>query len=436
MNPLETSTRRIGVLGLAAVALAMFVAYSGWQVYQAFAEEETVVEAPAPIAEDEDLSAATREEILRLNDAVKGKKQAVESLQSKINVLNSDIQKKRTLTVSLQNQLALLENRLAKTVLDIEQTETEIEEVNLEIAALELRIGERSQQIDRRKGYLGEFVRTIARASDRSGLEVLLMNDSFSEFYDRLKSTEELSKDLDRALTEVVAFKMALEVQQTAKEQQRNRLDDLRKRLEGAKSELEETTTGKKQLAADLAQEQLGLQQNLSALRSQQSSADSDIKTLENTLRRKLEAADQLKGIEGDTVLSWPVDPSRGITAYFHDPDYPFRHVFEHPAIDIRAYQGTRIKAAAPGFVARARDAGMGYSYIMLIHNDGISTVYGHMSRIQVAEGQFVERGEAIGLSGGTPGTPGAGGLTTGPHLHFETRLNGIPVNPLDYLLK
>lgn len=417
--------------------LTLFTLYSGWQVYQAFAEETVPVVAAPTIAEDEDLTAATREEILRLNDAVKNKKQAVESLQSKINGLNSDIQKRRTETVSLQNQLALLENRLAKTVLDIQQTETEMEEVNLEIAALELRIGERTQQIERRKSYLAEFVRTIARASDRSGLEVLLMNNSFSEFYDRLKTTEELSKDLDHALIEVVTLKTALETQQDAKEQQRTRLDDLRKRLEGSKAELEETTTGKKQLAADLAQEQLGLQQNLTALRSQQANADSDIKTLENTLRRKLEASDQLKGVVGDsTVLSWPVDPSRGITAYFHDPDYPFRHVFEHPAIDIRAYQGTSIKAAAPGFVARARDAGMGYSYIMIIHNDGISTVYGHVSRIMVAEGQFVERGDIIGLSGGTPGTAGAGGLTTGPHLHFETRLNGIPVNPLDYLLK
>ncbi len=70
MNPVETSTRRIGYLGLAALALTLFVVYSGWQVYQVFAEE-TTTESPAPLAEDEDLTAATREEILRLNDAVK-----------------------------------------------------------------------------------------------------------------------------------------------------------------------------------------------------------------------------------------------------------------------------------------------------------------------------------------------------------------------------
>ena len=166
-----------------------------------------------------------------------------------------------------------------------------------------------------------------------------------------------------------------------------------------------------------------------------QINADRDISKLEREKRKVLEEEKKQKKLnDSNKKLSWPVNPQKGISTYFHDPDYPFRYLFEHPGIDIRTPQGTPIKAPANGYVARAKDAGMGYSYIMLIHDNGISTVYGHVNRIYVKEDQFVSRGEVIGLTGGAPGTRGAGRLTTGPHLHFEVRLNGIPVNPLDYL--
>ncbi|MBI2634833.1 peptidoglycan DD-metalloendopeptidase family protein [Candidatus Peregrinibacteria bacterium] len=132
--------------------------------------------------------------------------------------------------------------------------------------------------------------------------------------------------------------------------------------------------------------------------------------------------------------LVWPVEPKLGISAYFKDPSYVGVFGVQHKAIDIPAYQGTAVRAAEDAVVYSAKDNGYGYSYIILSHAGGLMTVYGHVSKILVEEGQKVPQGFVIALSGGMPGTKGAGYMTTGAHLHFETLLNGQHKDPLDYL--
>ena len=173
----------------------------------------------------------------------------------------------------------------------------------------------------------------------------------------------------------------------------------------------------------------------LADLRAEYNEVNAEISSLEKKVREKItqQKWDEL-GIGGDENLIWPV-PSKIITCRFHDPDYPFkRWIGEHSGTDMRAKQGTPVKASASGYVAIARTAKSGYSYIVLIHRDGLSTVYGHMSKFSVQPDEYVAQGQTIGLSGGLPGTKGAGWYCTGPHLHFEVRINGIPINAEDYL--
>ncbi|MEK7516225.1 MAG: peptidoglycan DD-metalloendopeptidase family protein [Patescibacteria group bacterium] len=378
---------------------------------------------------------AIRTEVFNLSDQVSEKKKRLEELQQKASEYQRAIDKKRKETATLETQLGILENRIAKTELDIEATKVEIEKTELEIQGIEAQIKEKEQEIARRKDQLAEFIRLIDRADRRSYLEVLLLNDSFSEFFQELKYLEDVEGGTADALRGVEEIHDALGRKKEEADAKRRSLASLNARLEEEKERIEEERAGKEALLSETRSSRESFQTLLARLRSEEQAADTDLRALESRLRSRLEESDQ-SFRSGDVILSWPVDPSRGITTYFHDPDYPFRYVYEHPGLDIRAKQGTAVRAPAPGYVARVRDAGMGYNYIMLIHNGGFSTVYGHLLRMIVAEDSFVDRGDIIGYSGGLPGTPGAGRLTTGPHLHFEVRLNGVPADPLQYLFQ
>lgn len=407
------------ILGVMLVVMGFFVRTT----LVALADDATPAVAPA----------APNPEVERLNNEIKQKKEKIEDLKQQIEARQRDIQAKRGEAATLKNQIGILENRIAKTQLDLEQAETEIDATNLEIRGLDVSIFERTREIEKNKAFVAEYLRTINRYDDRGYLEVLLLHDRFSEFFDALQSLEGVEHQLSDRVLLLKDRKAELEAQKKTSEEKQASLQVLHDRLDETRTKLAEEQSGKVVLVTEVQRSEVDLRRSLTQLRSEQQAIDNDLVTLENSLRKKLAVNTRFTAIKGTGSLAWPV-PQKGITTYFHDPDYPFRYIFEHPALDLRAGQGTPVRAAASGVVGRARDGGMGYSYVMILHPGGLSTVYGHVSKILVTEDQFVEAGDVIALSGAQPGTPGAGKLTTGPHLHFEVRLNGIPVNPLEYL--
>lgn len=409
--------------GTAAAAIALFGVFALSSVH--------IPNAQAAAA---DVPRELRGEISTLSSDVKKKKAQLSDLQKKADQYRDLIAQKKLESATIADQIALIDNRVAKTQLHIEIAETEIKEFELEIAALAAKIKDQEGHIGRQKNLISAMVRKLQYLrANRSTFEVLLSHASFSEFFDELHAVARLQGSVKKALDHVRQATLAMEADQAGRENKQSEVADRKRSLEAARIDLEDERATKSLLLDTTKTSELEYRYLLGDLKREQNDADSEIVYLEKALRAKLDLADRLGS--ANAVFSWPVSPARGISARFHDPDYPFRNVFEHPAIDIRAAQGTAVRAAAAGIIARAKDAGLGYSYVMIIHNGGLSTVYGHLSRISAKEDTFVERGEIIGYSGGMPGTHGAGGLTTGPHLHFETRRGGIPVDPLSYLV-
>jgi len=373
------------------------------------------------------------EEVKQINQEIKEKNDRIDEIQKKLGVYQTTIRQKQADQANLKNQLAILENRIAKAELDIESAQIEVDRVNLELKKTSLEIADKDKQIEKEKEHLASVLRLMHKQDSKTSLEILLLNNSFSEFISEIKYLEDINSEIGDSVDDLKEHKEQLEKKKTVLLGKEKELVELKKELEDKKTLLLSEQQNRAFVLDQTKSSEKEFQKLLLLAKEEQQQAEADIVGLEKIVRAKI-AQTQGKELEfNDVGFIWPVAKNL-VTSYFHDPDYPFRYIYEHPGVDIRAGQGTELKAAASGYVARAKDAGQGYSYIMIVHGDGLATVYGHVSGIYVKEDEYVIQGQAIGRSGGMPGTPGAGRMTTGPHLHFEVRLNGIPVNPSEYL--
>ena len=373
----------------------------------------------------------------------------ISSLNAQLTNLDEQIKNTQDMIQNVQKQIIEKENKLLDLYDDMEIKKNAIEE---------------------QKRMLSEYLKTIyiqqnnvinsTEKDDSINVAKILLSDipvgeqlRSLDYYSVMEKTgNDIMNKLELLLDE-------LKGDQKKQEDEKVELTKLNELLTNSRNDLSIQFAAKNNLLEQTKGEEKIYRQLLEASKQQQEAMQSDLKTLrdnlsfiENKMRLKGDSfnPDDYKGIlskDTTNVYSfiektkndgfnpiWPVSASRGISAYFHDESYRKAFGFIHNAIDIRASQSTPIRAPDDGVVYKVKDNGMGYSYIILAHKGGFMTVYGHVSEFRVQVGEKVMQGQTIGLSGGMPGSKGAGLMTTGPHLHFEVMKGGKYVDPLDYM--
>ena len=370
----------------------------------------------------------------QLNSQIKDKRSKVKELDNLISGYKDKIAQQEAQQASLGNEVLILDNRVLKINLDIDRAKAESDALTLEISSLSVQIDAEGKHIDVQKSLASDLLRRIREMDDTSPIEVLLTKKSLSAFFDRLNEMKKIEGDLVVALDKVKADKTVLEANKKERDDKKLALLDQQAQLKKDALAMEAEKNMKLSLATETQNKQSEFESILSELRAQQQSTSDEISSVETKLKDKLDSVDQALA-RGDVLLNWPVDSSNGVTVTckFHDPTYPFRNLFEHPGVDLRASVGTSVKAAAGGYVAWNKQGRLYGNYMMVVHPGNIATVYAHLTKFVAKPDTYVERGQEIGKSGGMPGMAGAG-LSTGPHLHFEVRKNGIPVDPQNFL--
>ena len=310
------------------------------------------------------------------------------------------------------DRLSDTRDRLSGSLVEQKKVAGELVEANKELDATRLQVRTRLRHIymESESSDLSAIAGT-RQAGDIASTDYLMgaIEHKDRALFERFKGLEARVADRKRRQDQLVIQIKSLIVTEKAQSVQ---LDTTRKE--------------KTEVVADLGQQQGELQQMLDQIDRDEENITSEI---DDYLRR--EAATHAKS--GGPVLraftgrfSRPADGP--ITSGFGYRYHPILHIRRlHAGIDFGAPYGSPIRAAADGVVI-ATQVMRGYGRVVIIdHGGGISTVYAHTSRFYVSSGQRVKRGEVIAAVGAT-------GLATGPHLHFEVRVNGRPVNPLSRL--
>jgi murein DD-endopeptidase MepM/ murein hydrolase activator NlpD len=372
--------------------------------------------------------------IEELREEIQSRRQQLQQAEKRISEFKENIQLKRREARTLQEQIGLIEDNIGEVELTLSRTIVEIETTGVEIEGVVAEIEKREEEIQGQKSRLAEYIRTMHTLDQQSTVTIFLKYQTFSEAVNEVGTFAELQQRGQETLVAIQQLRDELASKRRELEDFKQTLDALRVRQEREQATLASQRASKSRILELTNAQEQQFQSLLKDSQATHQAAQADIKQLDTLLREELEKQGNGK-LPSVGVMDWPIEAVFGVSCEYHCGGYPYEYLIgPHAGIDIPSNIGTPIKAPSDGYVARTHDSGgPGYSYIMLLHGDNVTTVYGHVSGFAVNEGQRVTRGTIIGYTGGAPGMRGAG-LSSGPHLHFEVRVNNATVNPRKYL--
>ena len=359
-----------------------------------------------------------------LSKRIQQKRAEVQSKKRKEGVLTQDIQRYNNRIRGLQGEISGTQRRLRTVQTELDGAREELLAVRDDLEVARDRLARARAELKAGRAALADRLVELYKADEPDALTVVLEADGFADLLERTEFLERIS-DQDR---EIVARVKVLKARAQRSEGLLAKLED-RKEIaaETILRRRDDIATTRDRLASAqglLRAERNGRRGALASVRNSRAAAEEDLAAMERSqgrIRSALAGGPSAGPVRrGSGRLIWPVNGA------FTSP-FGMRWGRLHAGIDIAAPTGTPIRAADSGSVRLAGTMGGYGNYTCIQHTGSLSTCYAHQSSIGVSTGQGVRQGQVIGTVGNT-------GNSTGPHLHFETRINGSPVNPMGYL--
>jgi murein DD-endopeptidase MepM/ murein hydrolase activator NlpD len=358
-----------------------------------------------------------------LSDRIDQKRAVIEHAEQKEGVLTTSIQSFSNRIDSLQGEIQATQDRLDRAQSSLDRQKDELLEVRDRLEVARDRLARLRSELETARRLLAARLVEIYKSDTPDALTVVLEADGFEDLLERTEFLERIS-DQDREITDRVrglrdqAQDQAVELAELEEREQLAAERILRERDQIASAQ-NQLVSSRDQLASARADKRGAL----ASVRAEKHDAMEDLASLEAEQARVAGALQGAPGPikQGSGQLIWPLNGP--VTGVFGES----RPGHMHSGVDIAVPEGTPIRAADSGRVALMGWVGGYGNYTCVQHTASMSTCYGHQSSFATSNGASVTQGQVIGYSGNT-------GNSTGPHLHFEVRINGSPVDPMGYL--
>ncbi len=371
-------------------------------------------------------AAAVQTLIDQKNTDIKSLEKEIAAYQVQINALDGQAN-------SLSSAIKSLQITQKKLAADIKVTENKIVEKTLVIKQLTSFISDNEQNIQDDKKIISHSYSLMQQNSDYTLINAILGSKSLSDTVNIITDLSSLQETLFDKVTEIAKSKAKLENTKSLTLKAKSELEKLNKQIMSQRSLVISTASQQSKLLSDTKQSQSQYQDILSQKKKLKDAFEQEILGYESQLKTIINKANLPRS--GSGTLAWPVD-NVYITQYFGNTSFSTANpqIYNgkgHTGVDFRATIGTPLRAAREGTVIGMANTDLVpgcYSYgrwVMLRHDNGLSTLYAHLSLSTVTIGQNVGTGDIIGYSGNT-------GYTTGPHLHFGVYASeGVQISSL-----
>ncbi len=347
---------------------------------------------------------------------------------TKLNAEKNEL-KKQLNAVAADKSKALQKKNILERQINVIQTEinniaSQIAQYDELIVIKETDLVQIQEDEARQYDLFCDRVRMMEEEGEISYWAILFNSSSFADLLDRYMMVEEIM-DYDNAVMEqLVATREQIKVEKAALETARSEQQAAKAVQEAAKAELKEQENEVDKLVSEISAQEDQLEKAHKQLAAAASAMDNEIRKKEKELESQL--ASKGTSIVSEKGFKWP-SYATTITSLFGKRTHPVTgRANNHTGIDVAAAGGTDILAAKSGVVITSAYNNSYGNYVVVSHGNGQSTLYAHMRKRLVSEGASVKQGQVLGLVGTT-------GSSTGNHLHFEVRVNGVRQDPLDY---